>query len=60
VSRVAQRVTQGGHNIPEDVIRRRFSAGIENFKRQYHPIVDAWMNFDNAGVRPELIEWRDK
>lgn len=60
VSRVAQRVTQGGHNISEEVIRRRFSAGIENFKRRYRPIVDVWMYFDNAGVRPELIEWSDK
>ena len=60
VSRVAKRVTQGGHNIPEEVIRRRFSAGISNFRHRYCPIVDAWMYFDNAGMRPELIEWSDK
>jgi predicted ABC-type ATPase len=32
VSRVARRVQQGGHNIPEDMIRRRFNAGLENLK----------------------------
>ena len=35
VSRVARRVLQGGHNIPEDVIRRRFRAGLENFHERY-------------------------
>jgi len=59
VSRVAQRVTQGGHHIPEHVIRRRFSAGIENFWHRYSPMVNAWMYFDNAGMRPDLIEWSD-
>lgn len=59
VSRVAQRVSQGGHHIPEEVIRRRYSAGLENFRHRYGPIVDAWMYFDNAGMRPELIEWSD-
>jgi predicted ABC-type ATPase len=59
VSRVAQRVSQGGHNIPEEVIRRRFHAGIKNFRLRYGPIVDARMYFDNAGMHPELIEWSD-
>ena len=35
VSRVARRVLQGGHNIPEPVIRRRFKAGLANFHERY-------------------------
>jgi len=40
VSRVAQRVLQGGHNIPEAVILRRFKAGLENFNAHYRKIVE--------------------
>ena len=57
IARVAQRVRQGGHNIPEDVIRRRFKAGRENFERLYAPQVQAWALYDNAGDQPVLLEW---
>lgn len=43
IERVAQRVKEGGHNIPTDVIRRRYAAGIRNFFQIYMSIVDAWM-----------------
>jgi predicted ABC-type ATPase len=46
--RVKHRVQQGGHNIPEDVIERRYSRGIQNLKRLYIPIVDYWIIFDNT------------
>ena len=39
VARVANRVRQGGHNIPEATIRRRFEAGLRNFFRMYAPVV---------------------
>lgn len=42
IARVAQRVRQGGHHIPDDVIRRRFFAGRENFERLYAPRVQGW------------------
>jgi predicted ABC-type ATPase len=42
VERVAKRVTQGGHFIPENVIRRKFEAGLYNFHNIYKPLVDAW------------------
>lgn len=32
LSRVAERVLQGGHGVAEDVVRRRFIAGRENFE----------------------------
>jgi predicted ABC-type ATPase len=57
VARVAERVRQGGHHIPEDVIRRRFSAGLRNFDTAYKPAVDAWAKYDNVGVSPVLLEW---
>ena len=41
IARVAERVRQGGHDIPEDVIRRRFAAGLYNFENAYKPLVNA-------------------
>ncbi len=57
IDRVAFRVQQGGHNIPEDVIRRLFSAGRKNFEEHYSPIVNDWALYDNAAEEPLLIEW---
>ena len=57
IERVAFRVQQGGHHIPEDIIRRRFAAGRKNFEQQYSPIVNDWALYDNAGEEPLLIEW---
>ncbi|MEY3894888.1 MAG: hypothetical protein RLZZ214_407, partial [Verrucomicrobiota bacterium] len=55
VARVADRVSQGGHDIPEAVIRRRFHAGIANFHALYKPLVDDWRLYDHSGERPILI-----
>lgn len=60
IARVAQRVSQGGHNIPDEVVRRRFIAGDENFRRLYAPRVDAWALYDNAGPQPKLLNWSEK
>ncbi|MFM2059096.1 MAG: hypothetical protein RLY71_3481 [Pseudomonadota bacterium] len=60
VARVAARVAQGGHNIPEDVIRRRFAAGLHNFQQHYQPVVDAWAHYDNSGEVPVLIDSQDQ
>jgi predicted ABC-type ATPase len=60
VARVAERVRQGGHGIPEDVIRRRFVAGLANFERWYAPRVDAWALYDNSGAQPVLLDWSEK
>lgn len=56
VARVASRVAQGGHGIPEDVIRRRFDAGLQNFRKIYRGCVDYWRLYDNGGAEPRLIE----
>lgn len=47
VQRVARRVSQGGHNIPLDVIYRRYEAGLKNFFQLYTPVVDFWSLYDN-------------
>jgi predicted ABC-type ATPase len=60
VSRVARRVAQGGHNIPEAVIRRRFKAGLENFHDRYSKVVDSWALYDNYGIEPKLIDWSNQ
>lgn len=60
IARVAQRVRQGGHNIPEAVIRRRFVAGRKNFTEIYAPLVDSWALYDNAGIQPVLLDWSEK
>lgn len=56
-ARVAERVRQGGHHIPEDVIRRRFVAGLRNLEQAYKPAVDAWAKYDSVGESPVLLEW---
>jgi len=55
-ARVRQRVREGGHNIPEPVIRRRFASGLRNFEALYKPLVDEWALYDNSGGEPLLIE----
>jgi predicted ABC-type ATPase len=57
IARVAARVRQGGHDIPEDVIRRRFDAGLENFHHRYKQAVHEWALYDNAGTEPVMLEW---
>lgn len=55
IGRVAQRVSEGGHDVPEPVIRRRFDAGWRNFEQIYRDLVDAWAVFDNSGDVPQLV-----
>jgi predicted ABC-type ATPase len=60
VQRVANRVAQGGHNIPEQVIRRRFKAGLSNFHTRYSNVVDSWTLFDSYVSPPSPIDWSNK
>jgi predicted ABC-type ATPase len=60
IARVAARVAQGGHNVPEGVIRRRFAAGFRNFENRYKMLVDAWVRYDNSGPQPVLVAKGDK
>ena len=55
ISRVAMRVKQGGHDVSDTVIRRRFDAGLRNFQSIYMNLVDKWEWYDNSGNTPQLI-----
>ena len=55
LARVAARVAQGGHNVPETVVRRRFAAGVRNLDR-YKLLVNGWQLYDNSGAPPILLE----
>ena len=55
VARVACRVRAGGHNIPPDVIRRRYEAGRKNFVELYKPLANSWRVLDNSGFAESLI-----
>ena len=55
IARVATRVAQGGHTVAEATIRRRFAAGLRNFKEIYADLVDRWEWYDNSASTPQLI-----
>lgn len=56
ISRVEIRARQGGHNVPPDVIRRRFASGMRNFVNVYRHRVDFWLLFDSTKWMPLLMD----
>ena len=54
IERVATRVSEGGHNIPSDVIRRRYANGIKNLTILYTPICNFWTIYDNSSADEEI------
>ena len=56
IERVKARVAQGGHSVPEDIIRRRYQAGLHNFIQIYRELVDTCLVYDNSGEQPILVE----
>ena len=56
IQRVAERVRKGGHHIPEEVIRRRYVAGLKNFFTLYLPLADIWRAYDNSALNdPQFV-----
>lgn len=55
IARVAQRVSNGGHNIPESDIRRRFKRGIYNLINLYMPICDSVLVYNNVHTPARLV-----
>lgn len=53
--RVKTRVSEGGHNIPTDVIERRYRSGVKNLFEIYIPVTDRVLIFDNTNGYPEFI-----
>lgn len=65
IKRVEDRVKAGGHDVPKDVIRRRYRAGAQNLFTLYTPIADYWLVVNNSenpfclvaeGKRSDMIE----
>ncbi len=54
IERVATRVSEGGHNIPSDVIRRRYANGLRNLTTLYTPVCDFWSIYDNSSADAEI------
>lgn len=55
VLRVRERVRAGGHDAPEDTIRRRYSRGIRNFLELYRPLAETWLVYDNSGANAPAL-----
>jgi predicted ABC-type ATPase len=55
IERVRERVINGGHNIPEDVIIRRYTNGLRNFSKLYMQFCDFWMLIDNSNPPSKVI-----
>ena len=56
IERVKLRVSQGGHNIPEQDIRRRFERSWTNFQQIYKSLADSWIVFDTSENQPVIID----
>jgi predicted ABC-type ATPase len=55
LDRVAARVATGGHDIPEAVVRQRYTRGLANFFKLYRPLADQWVVYDNSGPDPSVV-----
>lgn len=56
VARVRERVAEGGHDVPETDVRRRFERSWRNFQKLYRGLADQWIVFDNSGEEPIILE----
>src|SRR3989338_3407479 len=55
LGRIKDRVAQGGHDVPEEDVKRRFNRSFNNFINVYKPLADIWTIFDNSAVPPKAI-----
>jgi predicted ABC-type ATPase len=60
LSRIRDRVREGGHDVPEVVVRRRFGRSLKNFLGVYRDEADAWVLFDNSASAPSMIAFRKR
>jgi predicted ABC-type ATPase len=60
IQRVKFRVNEGGHNIGEEVIRRRYKKGLHNLHQLFLPICDKWLVFDNSKIEPTFVAQGNK
>jgi predicted ABC-type ATPase len=57
VRRIAIRVRQGGHFVPDEDVFRRFDRSWNNFVSIYQQLADFWAVYDNTGNEPTLVEF---
>src|SRR6267378_5272160 len=55
LSRVRERVSRGGHDVPEQIIRRRFDRSMRNFLLHYRQLAHVWTLFDNSSETPRVV-----
>jgi predicted ABC-type ATPase len=55
IARVRARVRRGGHGVPAETIRRRYTRGLTNFFDRYAPLGDSWRLFDNSMARDPVL-----
>jgi len=55
IERMQERVSEGGHLVPNDVVIRRYERGLNNFFNLYYPICDYWMLINNSVIPSEII-----
>ena len=60
LSRIRERVSRGGHDVPEAVVRRRFGRSIRNFLIHYLPLADRWILFDNSEASHSVIAYQEE
>lgn len=60
VLRVKERAKQGGHDIPEAIVHRRYERSLKNFFNIYRPIANSWLMLDNSSVATlKPMAWRN-
>jgi predicted ABC-type ATPase len=60
IERIKRRVEKGGHHIPNNVVKRRYKRGLENFFKIFQPLCDYWEIIDNSGNLPDSIATGEK
>jgi predicted ABC-type ATPase len=56
IQRVSDRVSRGGHHVPDETIRRRYRRGLENFFNLFQPQANLWRMYDNSNpITPKII-----
>jgi len=55
LARIKERVAKGGHNVPVQDVRRRFTKSFNNFQHLYKPLADYWSIINNAETVPQMV-----
>ena len=58
LARVAERVREGGHGVPEETVRRRYDRGLGNFFGLYQNMVSTWRLYDTSDSQPRMVAGR--